>query len=76
MKHFSFDEVELINSLIENGHKTKSDFLVGLEKLKSNADDSSLSELCNSLIQHITQMTDKKFESIVETYPISEFLYY
>lgn len=76
MKYFSFDEVELINSLIENGHKTKSDFLVGLEKLKSNADDSSLSELCNSLIQHITKMTDKKFESIVETYPISEFLYY
>lgn len=76
MKHFSFDEVELINSLIENGHKTKSDFLIGLEKLKSNADDPSLSELCNSLIQHITQMTDKKFESIVETYPISEFLYY
>ena len=76
MKRYTFDQVELVNAIIEEDHTTKTDFLDHLSELELNADDSNLKDLCRSLKQEMMKMTNEQFNLFVENYPICEFHHY
>lgn len=76
MTRYTFDEVQLINTIIEEEHTSKSDFLAYLTELESNTDELDLKNLCATLKEKITELADGRFNSLIESYPVCEFHYY